>query len=90
MMENRQGDRKGTPVPYTKWLYKGSRVWYGRTLAVALVYSTIQVFVYGTGLLGRKPPWQQHVYRDNNILYLTILFCFPLGKRGGSISKKLW
>jgi len=45
MMENRQGDRKGTPVPYTKWLYKGSRVWYGRTLAVALVYSTIQVFV---------------------------------------------
>ena len=36
MMENRQGDRKGTPVPYTKWLYKESRVWYGRTLAVAL------------------------------------------------------
>ena len=26
MMENRQGDRKGTPVPYTKWLYKESRV----------------------------------------------------------------
>ncbi|TMD51061.1 MAG: hypothetical protein E6I93_11225, partial [Chloroflexi bacterium] len=34
--ENYQGDRKGTPVPYTKWLYKGPRVWYGRTLAVAL------------------------------------------------------
>ena len=42
---NSQGDRKGTPVQYTKWLYKGPRVLYGRTLAVALVYSTIQVFV---------------------------------------------
>ena len=27
------------------------------------------------------PPWQQHVYRDNNVLYHTILFCFPFGQK---------
>src|SRR5437588_12619631 len=52
---NSQGDRKGTPLQYTRLLVEPLRVWYGRTLAVALV-----VFHHG------GPIWQQHVYRYNN------------------------